>query len=237
MYALHYIVEWAGSLRQHARRSLNWHEIAGVICTGSISAAIGAAFLYDNVVVSLGVLGASVFNGVICYLVGLGIGRRTCVGVVHDRKQQYRFSVRDLLWLTLVVGVCLGWKVNRGHFGWQRVVDGQTASDLVRVRTDLAVSESFRNHWKESFEFITTHHQQDNTSVTPRLTDEQLGRYGWRFSAEADSFQTVSDDGRASNIEWQDVVLAFPWLSPNDLAAYRQSKRQESAQSHLRQAD
>jgi hypothetical protein len=228
MFSFRRIVEGLISFRQHARRQFGGYELAGVAATGLISAAIGAAFYYDNVVVSLGVLGASVFNGILCYLVGLGIGRRTGAQDARDRPQRYWFSVRDLLWLTLAVGVALGWIVNRGRFERQRIADEQTINEVVRLQSVVAVSENAQSHWKEGFKFIKGHYAQGKKTGPPKLTDAQLKEYSWQYSPEAGAFQIVSPDGRATDIEWQSVLLAFPWLSPNDLAGYIQAKGQPS---------
>ena len=61
--------------RRIARLRFTFYELVGLISIAAISLAIGTSFLHDSLAVSLGIIGASLFNAIACYTVGIGIGR------------------------------------------------------------------------------------------------------------------------------------------------------------------
>ena len=50
-----------------------------------------------------------------------------------------RFTIRDLLWLTLVVALAVGWFVNRTHFKLELAAKDHQINDLERDKAQLLI--------------------------------------------------------------------------------------------------
>jgi hypothetical protein len=60
-----------------------------------------------------------------------------------------RFTIRDLLWLTLVVALCLGWSVDhwRKPGGRYRLVETESELRIIDNETGNYWEKDDRDHW------------------------------------------------------------------------------------------
>src|SRR5262245_3354440 len=214
--------------RRVARLKFTLYELIGLLTIAAISLAIGLSFLHDSLAVSLGIIGASLFNGIACYIVGVAIGR--CSGRhLTDDRPVLRFTIRDVLWLTAVVAVLVAWRV--GYNNWEReraiVQQGQVDFRSILGKLDNFQRSRITRAWN------LTHLSSAPTSRSP-MTDEQAKEIDQRlrqvnvmYNPEGDQFETADmhrSVGR-QQVEWEDVIVYLPDLSVNEMIQYKAGKQ------------
>jgi hypothetical protein len=218
--------------RRLARLQFTFYEVVGLLTVAAISLAIGTSFLHDSLAVSLGIIGASLFNGILCYLVGNGIGRFSGRRLDGNDRPISRFTIRDMLWLTAVVAVLVAWRV--GHNNWER--DGailrQIRSEFTPISHKLQSLEQSRAWRAESLTHLSSklHSRPPMTDEQVKEIDEHLAQRNWIYNPEAEQFEIAPSDFPrigAVTIDWEEVVIDMPDLSLNEIMAYKERKRRE----------
>jgi hypothetical protein len=220
--------------RRFGRIRFTLYEVVGLLVIAAISLAIGTSFLHDSLAVSLGIIGASLFNGVLCYLAGIGIGRLSASHLEDTSPPLLRFSIRDMLWLTMVVGVFVAWRL--GNNNWER----ERALQQQRQREDQVEFSSMIRKLQLFEQSQTTRrwnltHRSNLPSWVP-LTDEQiqqidasLVKFDWIYNPEAEQSESVPPHSPLTRfpVEWEDVILLIPDLSMNEMLAYKDYQRKK----------
>ena len=60
------------------------------------------------------------------------------------------------------------------------------------------------------------------TEHAVREIDEQLKGFGWTYNAASERFETRD----AQPVDWEDIVVAVPELSLNELMSYEERKQE-----------
>ena len=70
------------------------------------------------------------------------------------------------------------------------------------------------------------------TADEVREIDEQLNGFGWTYNAASERFESRD----AQPLEWEDIIVAVPDLSLNDLMSYEELKQRESPRARRKAA-
>jgi hypothetical protein len=83
---------------------------------------------------------------------------------------RFRFTIRDLLWLTLVVALIISWRLDRNRYAapslWNSIPTGRAETDQRRDR-DEEVDAVSRFAWG------------NNAMMTPDCTSTHAASYNW----------------------------------------------------------
>jgi hypothetical protein len=222
--------------RRIARLHFTLYELAGLVVIAAISLAIGASFLHDSLAVSLGIIGASIFNGIACYIIGVGFGRQGARRLDSNDRPVFRFTIRDMLWLTVVVAVLVAWRV--GHSNWQRerAIHQQDQAEFLSTNRKLASLEGLLYYRARNFAYRSSQPNPRSPLTHDRVIeiDNLLKEKEWAYNQTEKQFQATGPYGGIATLEWEDIVIGLPDLSLNEILAYQERKQQD----HLReQAD
>jgi hypothetical protein len=82
-----------------------------------------------------------------------------------------RFTIRDVLWLTVVVGLAVGWWLDRGELVYERAIDKGDAR-VWRRRTELLkayLDDQFgiKTRWEEGDTNISFDRKVDHSATKP----------------------------------------------------------------------
>jgi hypothetical protein len=206
------------------------YELVGLIMVAAISLAIGLSFLHDILAVSLGIIGASLFNGIACYIVGVGIGRFSGRHLNAEQHPVVRFTIRDMLWLTAVVALLVAWRVGHGNWKQDQAMLRQVRGEFLPIEGKLRRLEQSRTYRAEELTRL-----QSELSTRSPITDERvkqieenLAQHNRTYNAAAEQFETVTSPFIVTPphvFDWEDIIIAMPDLSVNEMLAYKQHKR------------
>jgi hypothetical protein len=213
--------------RRFARLRFTFYEAAGLLMIAGMSLAIGLSFLHDSLAVSLGIIGASLFNGLLCYLVGIGIGRFGAKRLDAASNSLPRFTIRDMLWLTALVAVLVAWRV--AHHNWQSEQSflRHNQAEFDTIQRKLTNHESRDRHRAEYVQGLMSEPNPRWPLAAEQMQriDEELRRNEWTYNPETDQFGLFFAPG-PSTLELPDLTIWMPDVSLNEIVAYRQYKRQ-----------
>jgi len=216
--------------RRIARLRFTLYELFGLMTIAAISLAIGLSFLHDSLAVSLGIIGASLFNGIACYIVGIGIGRCSARHLPDDDRPISRFTIRDMLWLTAVVAVLVAWRVGYNNWERERAIQRQSQVELGSISGKLEAFGRSRAVRASNLAHLPSTPDSPMTDERVKEIDERLTEVNLTYNPESDQFQTAdmfASRGR-SQVEWEDVVVYLPDLSVNEMMRYKARKQHAS---------